>query len=89
MITTGSRYMGQPVITVPTPTGHNTAVFGPPPSGIPDYVYYTVVVGDRLDLIAQRMWGVPDYWWKIADVNPEVWYPDDLVIGSNIRIPSL
>jgi nucleoid-associated protein YgaU len=61
-------------------------------SGIPktltsNFVFYTVVEGDRYDLIASKVYGVPTFWWRIADANPEVWYPDQLVVGSIIRIP--
>jgi len=90
MIVTGSRYMGQPVITVPTAEGTTgQAVFR---SGFPNllassFIYYTVVEGDRFDLIAAKIYGVPNSWWRIADANPEVWYPENLVVGSIIRIP--
>jgi nucleoid-associated protein YgaU len=89
MILTGSRYMGQPVVTVPTATQGSTAtVFAPPPNAPASFSYYTVLEGDRFDLIANRVYGIPDYWWKIANANPEVFYPDMLVAGSIIRIPS-
>lgn len=89
MIVTGSRYMGQPVVPVPTSTGHSTAVYGPPPSGPAAFFYYTVVTGDRFDLIANKLYGVPEFWWKIANANPEIFYPDDLVPGSLIRVPAV
>ena len=82
--------MGQPVITVPIDTSGDTAVavFGPPPSGPIVFAYYTVVAGDRFDLTSFKVYGLPDYWWKIANANPEVFYPDHLVVGSIIRIPT-
>lgn len=89
MIVTGSRYFGQPVINVPTSDGGSSvAVFGPPLGGPATFFYYTVVEGDRLDIIAFRLYGIPDYWWRIADANPEIFYPDSLVVGSIIRIPA-
>lgn len=89
MILTGSRYMGQSVVTVGTATeGNKASVFGPPGATPVSFTYYTVVEGDRFDLIANRVYGVPDYWWRIANANPEVFYPDMLVAGSIIRIPS-
>lgn len=88
MIVTGSRYMGQPVVPVQTSAGAAVAVYGPPPSGPAGFFYYTVVAGDRFDLIADKLYGVPQYWWKIANANPEVFYPDSLVVGSIIRIPA-
>jgi len=88
MILSGSRYMGQPVLSVPTPDGQSVAVFGPPNQGLPTFVFYTVSVGDRFDNLASRLYGIPDYWWKIADANPEIFYPDGLVPGAIIRIPT-
>lgn len=88
MIVNGSRYMGQPVLTVPTAGGNSVAVFGPPQAGPNTFVYYTVVEGDRFDLIAFKVYGLSDYWWKIADANPEIFYPDNLVVGSILRLPS-
>jgi nucleoid-associated protein YgaU len=90
MIVTGSRYMSHPVVSVPTATGQKgQTVFR---SGLPNYldtnfIYYTVMEGDRFDLIAAKIYGVPNYWWRIADANPEVWYPENPVVGSIIRIP--
>jgi nucleoid-associated protein YgaU len=88
MIVIGSRYYGQPVMTVNTAEGTSVAVFGPPVSGPNTFVYYTVQQGDRMDTIAYAVYGVPDYWWKIADSNPEIFYPDGLTPGSVIRIPA-
>lgn len=89
MITTGSRYFGQPVVSVPTADqGMVSALYGPPSSAFGNFSYYTVVAGDRFDTIAAMIYGVADYWWKIANANPEVFYPDVLVVGSIIRIPA-
>jgi hypothetical protein len=92
MIVTGSRYMGQPVVVVPDESEgvlqYSSAVFGPPEQFPATFVYYTVLAGDRYDTIANELYGIPDYWWRIADANPEVVYPDQLIPGSIIRIPS-
>jgi hypothetical protein len=61
-------------------------VFGPPVPGIGTFSYYTVKEGDRLDNIANTAYSLPDYWWKLAYANPEVWYPANLVAGSIIRV---
>ena len=90
MIVNGSRYMGQPVMTVPTDILGDTAacVFGPIPETPAKFVYYTVIQGDRMDKLAFELYGQSELWWKIADANPEVFYPGNLVVGSIIRIPS-
>jgi nucleoid-associated protein YgaU len=99
-ILNGSRYYGQPVLSIPIASGYqatNTTgaavtrvptVFGPPPPMTNSFIFYTVREGDRLDNIAGKVFGVPDYWWKIAQANPEVFYPEVLVPGSIIRIPT-
>lgn len=89
-IVTGSRYMGRPVLSVPTADGGMSAVVYR--SGYPNllntsFSFYTVVEGDRMDLIAAKIYGSPGDWWRIADANPEIWYPESLVVGSIIRIP--
>jgi len=90
MIVAGSRYMGQPVLTVPVDAAGDkaVAVYGPPPTYPATFVYYTVCEGDRMDTLANELYGIPDYWWKIADANPEIFYPDQLMVGSIIRIPA-
>jgi hypothetical protein len=98
MILTGSRYFGQPVVTIQTqhaPTDMSdmgsvtsVAVFGPLPSRPNSFVYYRVIEGDRFDVIANKVYGVPDFWWRIADANPEIYYPDQLTPGVVIRIPA-
>jgi hypothetical protein len=40
---------------------------------------HTVEEGDRLDHLADRYYGQPRSWWRIADANPELLSPDDLL----------
>jgi nucleoid-associated protein YgaU len=43
--------------------------------------------GDRLDLIAERIYQEPELFWRICDANVAV-RPDDLIeVGRTIRIP--
>ena len=51
------------------------------------YRYRTAAVGDRFDVLAHAEYGDASLWWLIARANPEVFYPDDIVPGSVIRIP--
>jgi nucleoid-associated protein YgaU len=89
-ILVGSRYMGQDVVPVTNSDGStSSAVYGPQPVAPGTFVYYTVRTGDRWDIIASMLYGVPDYWWKIARINPEVFYPENLIPGSIIRIPTV
>lgn len=50
------------------------------------YVYYTKV-GDRLDVLASVIYGKPELWHKIMDVNPEILEPFSITPGTVIRIP--
>lgn len=87
-ITAGSRYLGQPVLMVATSeTSRTQAVFGPPSGVSPSFFYYTVIEGDRFDTLAYQIYGVADYWWRLANANPELFYPDNLIPGTIIRIP--
>lgn len=51
------------------------------------YNLYRVVEGDTVLNIAARLLGDDRRWWEIADINPQVKYPEDLVVGGIIRIP--
>ncbi|MCL2476183.1 hypothetical protein [Candidatus Bathycorpusculum sp.] len=42
----------------------------------------TVTAGDRLDLIASRVLGDPEQFWRICDANNAM-YPFDLVNNAN------
>lgn len=66
----------------------------------PGYVRHMVREGDRLDRLAQDYFGDPRLWWVIAEANPGLLTPADLLyltdlpstgsalrIGSEIRIP--
>jgi nucleoid-associated protein YgaU len=88
-LTVGSRYYGLPILTVPTGLGTSSvAVFRQEPPVPSSFLYYTVRDGDRLDVLANKVYGRPDYWWKLADANPELFYPDQLIPGAIIRIPT-
>lgn len=49
---------------------------------------YTIIEGDELTSISFRFYGVPTYWYIIADVN-NILNPFDLTVGDNIIIPNL
>lgn len=45
----------------------------------PAFLEYELKVGDRLDTIAQEFYGDPRLWWVIAEANPDVFFPADLI----------
>lgn len=52
------------------------------------YVDYVIVYGDRLDALANKYYGDPIYWWKLAQVNPTLDELAPLTPGVTIRVPS-
>lgn len=43
---------------------------------------------DTMPLLAHTALDDPTQWWRIADVNPHVWYPWDLRPATTLRFPS-
>ncbi len=52
---------------------------------------YTVVAGDRLDLLSLHFYNNSYRWWRILDANPQIIFAADLMleeyIGETILIP--
>lgn len=48
---------------------HYSQLFESLSDDITFYSYYTVVNGDRLDVISEKLYGTPDYYWTIALLN--------------------
>jgi nucleoid-associated protein YgaU len=49
---------------------------------------YQVREGDRLDALAYKFFQDPRKWWLIADANPDVLAPEQLLVpGRQLRIP--
>lgn len=92
MIFEGSRY--EAVTPVRVPVDESTYEFVVYPElvyGVTydfNFSFYTIAEGDRLDLLAADYYGDSELWWVIARANPEILYPEDLPVGTVIRIPS-
>lgn len=56
-------------------------------SPLPNYRTYTVSDGETFQSIATRFLGSPLLYWRIADINPQVAFPDSIPVGTVIRIP--
>ncbi len=54
---------------------------------LPGYVKHTLAPGDRLDSIAQSYFGDPRLWWAIAQANPHIFFPADLVYRPHFSDP--
>lgn len=91
LVTKSSRYANSKVIYY----GNNNLVTFPTYKRIPIAVdntldKFTVVNAGtefRPDLISQQAYGLPDFWWKILEVN-NVMDIFDFKAGLNIRIPA-
>ena len=90
---THSRYLHQPRLQVgdhlgnfyEVPEQRATTVFeAEHPAGT-----RTVVVepGESFDSLATDHLGTPALWWLLADFNPHIFYPLDLVDADMINLP--
>lgn len=52
-----------------------------------NYSLYTVKQGDTMDLLAARLYGDPTQYWRIADLNPHISFPDLIKVGDVLRLP--
>jgi len=52
------------------------------------YTSYVSKAGDTLDIIATRIYRDPRQYWRIANLNPQVKFPNEIPVGTQLRIPS-
>lgn len=86
----GSRYENDAVDRVLTSSGEYVPTVyhsDPPEVQVFGYSLHVAEHGERLDALASRVLGDAELWWVIANANPEVFYPDDIPIGTVLRIP--
>jgi nucleoid-associated protein YgaU len=84
MINALSRY--QSSVDQRDGVARNIAV--PKPRISTDYSTYTARDGDTFSALAYRFLGDPTFFWRIADINPQVPFPDRIPAGTQIRIPT-
>lgn len=86
-----SRYETAPVVPVAASDGVFRATIQPPLGApdIGDYSVHRVEFGETMDVIAFQAYGDTEFWWRIADANPELDYPDAVEPGMLLRIPAL
>jgi hypothetical protein len=86
-----SRYAGLATRTYRTPDGREityvTRRFLPPGDSMTTFVEIMIAGGDRLDLMATRVYGDPLHFHLICDAN-EAMHPDELVAepGRRVRV---
>lgn len=52
------------------------------------YVEHSATTGETFDHLAYEMYGDPTAYWFIAELNPRVVHPDDLVAGTLVYVPT-
>lgn len=89
MIFEGSRYSTSKVAAVPDAAGvYHATIYPRSPLASFRYQVYRVKFGDRMETIAAVALGDSELWWRVAQLNPELLYPNDLEPGTIIRIPT-
>jgi hypothetical protein len=84
----GSRYVGGEIVVAPDWQGVNHTTVQRAAQSAP--LILEQIRADqftRLDSIAQVLFGDPTQWWRIADANPQIAYPDEFTIGEVLNIP--
>ncbi len=51
------------------------------------FTIHTANEGDTFSLLAKKYLGDEYLYWMVADINPQVKFPDSIAIGTQIRIP--
>lgn len=90
MIFPDSRYASGTVSVVDDPVrGQHQALDPAPPADRTfAFTFYQVTLDDTVDMLAYQFIGKGQYWWMIADCNPEILDWNDLQPGTILRIPS-
>lgn len=84
----GSRYEDSPVVSVrKTEESWVPTVFRPTGSLLSTRGEIHTVEGETLQHLAARFFNDAEKWWILADVNPQILYPDDIPAGTVLRIP--
>ncbi len=83
-----SRYAGAVQQLVNTDRGQVLTIYMQPPRTSFPYRLYQAVEGDTFDLLAWRLFSDPRLWWRIADLNPQVFYAGDIPPGTLLRMPA-
>jgi nucleoid-associated protein YgaU len=52
------------------------------------YTTYVTKNGETFESLATRVFRDPTQYWRIADINPQIKYPDMIPAGTLIRLPS-
>lgn len=88
MISALSRYAQAAMTTVESDQGRQPALYvGPVFFTGQRYDTIVIAAGDDFSMLAHRKYNDPGMWWRIADANPQVFYPEDFIPGYVLRVP--
>jgi nucleoid-associated protein YgaU len=48
---------------------------------------YVAKYGDTFEMLATRIYSDPTQWWRIANLNPHLFFPDPIPAGAVVRVP--
>lgn len=83
MITSSSRY----TTTTGARDGASIVISIRKPTNAVEYVTYTAREGESFVTIATRLYNDPTQYWRIADINPQISFPDRMSGGTLVRVP--
>jgi hypothetical protein len=83
------KYISEPVVdTTKTIPYYKTTILSKIPTETLPF-YYVSQDGDRLDIIANTFYGIPEYWWVIAKANKIANGSMAVVGGTRLLIPNI
>lgn len=65
----------------------STLIAVPKEIGSERYSSYVSKAGDTFDILATRIYRDPSQYWRIANLNPQVKFPNEIPAGTQLRIP--
>jgi len=83
MLSSSSRY----TTTSAEKDGTSIAIAVRKSTSFVQYSTYTARDGDSFINIATKLFGDPSQYWRVADINPQLKFPDLIPAGETIRIP--
>jgi hypothetical protein len=89
MIFLDSRYADGTIFRAYNPTKESweLTVLRQFPIKVSNVYFYQWVEGDRIDRVANNLFGEADAWHQIMDFNPEFSSPFEITPGALLRIP--
>lgn len=83
MLQPSSRYS----VSYEVRNGDTTIVGNRIKTTTPSFLTHTSRDGESMDILSARYLGSPLFYWRIADLNPHIPYPDRIPAGTKVRIP--